>query len=416
MTTTGAAQGFTTRAIHAGQEPDPATGAVIVPIYATTTYAQDGVGGLRTGLGTGYEYSRSGNPTRTALEAALAALEAPPGVTARALTFASGLAAEDALLRVVTRPGDHVVVGDDAYGGTYRLIARVLGPWGVEHTTAPLGDPDAVAAAIVPGRTRLVWAETPTNPLLGVADISTLADVAHRAGALLVVDNTFATPYLQNPLALGADVVVHSTTKYIGGHSDVVGGALVVADGSTGPADGSGSPVPVDPHTGEPLADRLAFLQNAMGAVPGPFDAFLTLRGLKTLAVRMDRHCDNAEAIVEWLDARTDVVEVRYPGLAGSPGHDVALKQMRRFGGMVSFRPTGGRDAALAVCAATRVFTLAESLGGIESLIEHPADMTHASVTGSALEVPDDLVRLSVGIEDVDDLLADLDRALAAAR
>jgi cystathionine gamma-synthase len=407
-----ATQGFTTRAIHAGQDPDPATGAVIVPIYATTTYAQDGVGGLRTGLGTGYEYSRSGNPTRTALEAALAAVEAPPGGSARALAFASGLAAEDALLRAVTRPGDHVVVGDDAYGGTYRLIARVLGPWGVEHATAPLGDAEAVAAAIVPGRTRLVWAETPTNPLLGVADISTLADVAHRAGALLVVDNTFATPYLQHPLALGADVVVHSTTKYIGGHSDVVGGALVVADGPGG----AGSPVPVDLHTGEPLADRLAFLQNAMGAVPGPFDAFLTLRGLKTLAVRMDRHCDNAETIAEWLDARSDVVEVRYPGLAGSPGHDVALKQMRRFGGMVSFRPAGGRDAALAVCAATRVFTLAESLGGIESLIEHPAAMTHASVTGSALEVPDDLVRLSVGIEDVDDLLADLDWALAAAR
>jgi cystathionine gamma-synthase len=407
VTDAGAAQGFTTRAIHAGQDPDPATGAVIVPIYATTTFAQDGVGGLRTGLGAGYEYSRSANPTRTALEAALAAVEAPPGGTARALAFASGLAAEDALLRALTRPGDHVVVGDDAYGGTYRLIARVLGPWGVDHATAPLGDADAVAAAMLPGRTRVVWVETPTNPLLGVADIAALADVAHRAGALLVVDNTFATPYLQTPLALGADVVVHSTTKYVGGHSDVVGGALVVAEGADGPA---------DPHTGESLADRLAFLQNAMGAVPGPFDAFLTLRGLKTLAVRMDRHCDNAETVAEWLDARSDVLEVRYPGLIGSPGHDVAVKQMRRFGGMVSFRPAGGRDAALAVCAATRVFILAESLGGIESLIEHPADMTHASVTGSALEVPDDLIRLSVGIEDVDDLLADLDRALAAAR
>jgi cystathionine gamma-synthase len=403
----GSQHGFTTRAIHAGQDPDPSTGAVIVPIYATTTFAQDGVGGLRTALGTGYEYSRSGNPTRTALEAALAAVEAPPGATARALTFASGLAAEDALLRALTRPGAHVVIGDDAYGGTYRLIARVLGPWGVDHATAALGDADAVAAAIVPGRTTVVWAETPTNPLLGVADISALADVAHRAGALLVVDNTFATPYLQHPLALGADVVVHSTTKYIGGHSDVVGGALVVPDG-TG--------APIDPHTGELLADRLAFLQNAMGAVPGPFDAFLTLRGLKTLGVRMDRHCDNAEAIAEWLDARSDVVEVLYPGLMGSPGHDVALKQMRRFGGMVSFRPAGGRDGALAVCANTRVFTLAESLGGIESLIEHPGVMTHVSVTGSALEVPDDVVRLSVGIEDVEDLVADLDRALSAAR
>lgn len=395
--------GFTTRAIHAGQDPAPASGAVIVPIYATTTYAQERVGVPRSGLGTGYEYSRSANPTRTALESALAALEAPPERPARALAYASGLAAEDCLLRAVTRPGDHVVLGDDAYGGTYRLIAQVLGPWGVDHTTTATGDPDTVAAAIVPGRTRVVWVETPTNPLLGVSDIAALADVAHGAGALLVVDNTFATPYLQTPLALGADVVVHSTTKYIGGHSDVVGGALVLS---------AGDATPTDPHTGQPLVDRLAFLQNAMGAVPGPFDAFLTLRGLKTLALRMDRHCDNAEAVAAWLAGHPGVVDVRYPGLPSSAGHDIALKQMRRFGGMVSFRPVGGKDAALTVCASTQLFVLAESLGGIESLIEHPAVMTHASVAGSPLQVPDDVVRLSVGIEDVDDIISDLDRAL----
>ncbi len=403
MITDFSTTGFATRAIHSGQDPDPATGAVVTPIYATSTYAQDGVGGLRDGLGTGYEYSRSGNPTRTALESALAALEAPRGGHARGLTFASGLAGEDALIRTVTRPGDHIVVGNDAYGGTYRLISKIAGPWGVEHTTTDMSDATAVAAAARPGRTRLVWLETPTNPLLGVADISAVAEAAHSVGALLVVDSTFASPYLQNPLELGADVVVHSTTKYIGGHSDVVGGALVVADG------------PLDPHTGESLADRLAYHQNAMGAVPGPFDAFLTLRGLKTLAVRMDRHCDNAEAVVAFLANHRGVARVLYPGVADSVGHDVALKQMRRFGGMVSVRLAGGAPVALAMCAATRVFTLAESLGGVESLIEYPATMTHASVAGSALEVPDDLVRLSVGIEDIDDLIADLDRALSAA-
>jgi len=376
--------GFETRAIHAGQAPDPATGDVVVPIHQTSTFAQDGVGGLRGG----YEYSRSANPTRTALEECLAALEG--GSTG--LAFASGLAAEDTLLRSVCRPGDHVVVPDDAYGGTYRLIARVLDRWGVTHTAVPLGDLDAVAAATT-DRTRLVWCETPTNPLLGVADVAALAAIAHDAGARLAVDNTFASPYLQQPLALGADVVVHSTTKYLGGHSDVVGGALVVVD------DG--------------LADELRFHQNAMGSIPGPFDSWLVLRGAKTLAVRMERHCDNAEAIVAFLDEHPAVAEVLYPGRPDHPGHAVAARQMRRFGGMVSFRLVGGEEAAVRACGLTQVFTLAESLGGVESLIEHPARMTHASVAGSALEVPADLVRLSVGIETLDDLRADLDRALS---
>jgi len=381
-------QGFATRAIHAGQEPDAQTGAVVPPIHQVSTFKQDGVGGLRGG----YEYSRSANPTRTALEECLAALEG--GV--RALAFASGLAAEDTLLRTVLSPGDHVVLPDDAYGGTYRLFARVLQRWGVEHTPAHMPDAAAVAAAVQPGRTKLIWVETPSNPLLGVSDIAALARVAHDAGALLVVDNTFASPYLQQPLTLGADVVVHSTTKYLGGHSDVIGGALIVGDAE--------------------LAQQLAFHQNAMGAVPGPFDSWLVLRGVKTLAVRMDRHCDNARAVVDLLTSHPDVTEVFWPGLPTHVGHEVAAKQMRDFGGMVSFRVRGGVDAALRVCAATTVFTLAESLGGVESLIEHPGKMTHASVAGSALEVPADLVRLSVGIEDVTDLLRDLDQALAAAR
>lgn len=401
-------QGFSTRAIHVGSEPDPATGAVIPPIYATSTFAQDGVGGLRTGLGVGYEYSRSGNPTRTALELALAAVESAAGQPTRAMSFASGLAAEDAVIRTLTRPGDHVVLPGDAYGGTYRLFARVAEPWGVQFTTTPTDDLDALEAAIQPGRTRFVWVETPTNPLLGITDVGAVAERAHAAGALLVVDNTFATPYLQNPLELGADVVVHSTTKYVGGHSDVVGGALVVrAPEAEGTA--------LDPHTSEPLADRLAWHQNAMGAVSGPFDAFLTLRGLKTLAVRMERHSSSAEVVATHLQSHPAVAQVLYPGLASHPGHDVAAAQMRRFGGMVSFRLRNGRDAALKACASTSVFTLAESLGGIESLIEHPGAMTHGSVAGTALEVPDDLVRLSVGLEDVEDLLEDLDRALAAA-
>jgi len=376
---------FETLAIHAGYEPDPTTGAVIPPIYATSTYKQDGVGGLRNG----YEYSRSGNPTRAALEGALAAVEGG----AAGFAFASGLAAEDTLIRSLLAPGDHLVIPDDAYGGTFRLVDKVARPWGVEHSAAPVHDTDAVAAVVRPGETRLVWAETPTNPLLNVADIAALAEVAHAAGALLVVDNTFASPYLQQPLALGADVVVHSTTKYVGGHSDVVGGALVVKDPE--------------------VAERIAFHQNSMGAVPGPFDAFLTHRGLKTLPVRMDRHCDNAERVADFLSSHPAVGEVIYPGLESHPGHEVARRQMRRFGGMVSFRVTGGREAALRLCERTRVFTLGESLGGVESLVEHPGLMTHASVAGTDLEVPDDLVRLSVGIEHADDLVADLEQALA---
>jgi cystathionine gamma-synthase len=401
------AHGFSTQAIHAGSEPDPATGAVVTPIYATSTYAQDGVGALRTGLGAGYEYSRSGNPTRAALEECLAVLESPAGSPARGFAFASGLAAEDAVLRSVLTPGDHLVIGNDAYGGTYRLISRVAGPWGVEHSTADLTDLAAVRASLRAGRTRVLWVETPTNPLLGVADIAALGAIAHDAGALLVVDNTFATPYLQNPLALGADVVVHSTTKYCGGHSDVVGGAVVVGRDVVAPWTDGVAGLPAD------VAERVGFHQNAMGAVAGPFDAWLVQRGLKTLSVRMERHCDNAERLAEFLVGHPRVSQVLYPGLPGHPGHDVARRQMRRFGGMVSFRPVGGVEEALSVCKRTDVFTLAESLGGVESLIELPGRMTHASVAGSALEVPDDLVRLSVGIEDADDLLRDLDRALA---
>jgi cystathionine gamma-synthase len=383
--------GFSTRAIHAGQDPDPLTGAVVPPIYQVSTYKQDGVGGLRGG----YEYSRSANPTRTALEECLAALEGG----SRGFAFASGLAAEDTLLRAVARPGDHAVVPDDAYGGTYRLFAKVAEPWGLAHTPAHLGDLDAVRAAIRPGQTKLVWAETPTNPLLGIADSAALAEIAHDAGALLVVDNTFATSYLQSPIALGADVVVHSTTKYAGGHSDVVGGALVT------------SPLLAADAFAD-LDDRIAFHQNSMGAVAGPFDAWLVLRGLKTLAVRMDRHCDNAEQVVQFLSEHPRVSHVLYPGLDTHPGHEVAARQMRRFGGMVSFRLRGGVEEALAACKRAEVFTLGESLGGVESLIEHPGRMTHASVAGSVLEVPDDLVRLSVGIEDVGDLVADLEQLL----
>jgi cystathionine gamma-synthase len=394
--------GFSTRAIHAGQDPDPTTGAVVPPIHQVSTYKQDGVGGLRGG----YEYSRSANPTRTALETAIAAAETPTGFgTARGFAFSSGLAAEDTFLRAVLRPGDHVVLPDDAYGGSYRLVARVFGPWGVDHTAVDLADLDAVEAALIHGRTRVLWVETPTNPLLGVSDIAALAHLAHAAGALLFVDNTFATPYLQQPITLGADVVVHSTTKYIGGHSDVVGGALVVADGATMPGGLEA------PDGGTSVADAVAFHQNSSGAVAGPFDAWLTLRGLKTLSVRMDRHCANAHAVAGYLEQHPRVAQVLYPGLASHPGHEVASRQMRDYGGMVSFR-AGSEDAALDLCARTRVFTLAESLGGVESLVEHPGRMTHASVAGSALEVPSDLVRLSVGIEDVEDLLSDLEQAL----
>ncbi|MGH3566708.1 MAG: cystathionine gamma-synthase [Pseudonocardia sp.] len=379
-------RGFSTNAIHAGQEPDPTTGSVIVPIHATSTFAQDGVGGTRGG----YEYSRSANPTRTALQECLAALEGGR----HGIAFGSGMGATDVLLRVLLRPGDHVILPHDAYGGTFRLVDKVLVAWGVEYTPVDLADLDALRAALRPA-TRVIWCETPTNPLLGIADIAAVAGVAGSVNARLVVDNTFASPYLQNPLALGADVVLHSTTKYVGGHSDVVGGALVTSDGE--------------------LAERLAFLQNAVGSVPGPFDAWLTLRGAKTLAVRMERHSDNAERIVEVLTHHRAVERVLYPGLPGHPGHEVAAKQMRRFGGMVSFLVAGGRKAAMRVCGATELFTLAESLGGVESLIEHPGAMTHASVAGSALEVPDSLVRLSVGIEDVADLVEDLQTALDAA-
>ncbi|GAB3684060.1 cystathionine gamma-synthase [Angustibacter aerolatus] len=380
--------GFSTRAIHAGQEPDALTGAVVPPIHQVSTYKQDGVGGLRGG----YEYSRSANPTRTALEECLAALEGG----SRGFAFASGLAAEDTLLRAVTTPGSHAVIPNDAYGGTYRLFAKVTHPWGLDYSPTDLGDLDAVRAAIRP-ETSVVWIETPTNPLLSIADVAAIAELAHAVGAVVVVDNTFATPYLQSPLELGADVVVHSTTKYAGGHSDVVGGALVT----------STNPVRDD------LDERIAFHHNSMGAVAGPFDAWLVLRGLKTLAIRMERHCDNAERVVEMLQAHPRVGAVLYPGLASHPNHEVAAKQMRRFGGMVSFRLRGGVEEALTVCKRAELFILGESLGGVESLIEHPGQMTHASAAGSLLEVPNDLVRLSVGIEDGDDLLADLEQALS---
>jgi cystathionine gamma-synthase len=381
-----ATQGFSTRAIHAGQEPDPATGSVIPPIYATSTFIQDGVGGVRAG---GYEYSRSANPTRTALEECMAALEGGR----YGFAFASGLAAEDTLLRTIADPGSHFVVPHDAYGGTFRLFSKVHQRWGVAVDPAPLADLAAVEAAITPGLTTAVWVETPTNPLLAIADIAAIAELAHAAGALVVVDNTFASPYLQQPLALGADVVVHSTTKYCGGHSDVIGGAMVVND--------------------DDLAERIRFHQNAIGGVPSPFDCWLVLRGLRTLSVRMDRHCENAEQVAAFLVDHPLVPQVYFPGLPSHPGHDLAKRQMLRFGGMVSFTVAGGEEAALEVCGRTKVITLGESLGGVESLIEHPARMTHASVSGTQLEVPPDLIRLSVGIEDIRDLIQDLDQALS---
>ncbi|MGH8910642.1 MAG: cystathionine gamma-synthase [Egibacteraceae bacterium] len=372
--------GFATRAIHAGQDPDPATGAVTVPVHQTSTFAQTEVGAHR-----GWDYARSGNPTRDALETALASLEG----ARHGFAFASGLAACDAVLRGCA-PGDHVVMANDVYGGTYRQLARVHAPWGLAFDPVDLGDLDRVAAAWRPA-TRMLWIETPTNPLMTVFDIAALAAFAHERGALAVVDNTFATPYLQQPLRLGADVVVHSTTKYLGGHSDVVGGAVLTSD--------------------DRVAEQVGFLQNAVGAVPGPWDVFLVLRGIKTLAVRMRAHCDNARVVVAVLRAHPAVRDVLYPGLPDHPGHDAAARQMRDFGGMVSFRMADA-EAALKACARFRVFTLAESLGGVESLVEHPGRMTHQSVAGSPLEVPDDLVRLSVGIEDAADLIADLDQAL----
>ncbi|EFG75112.1 Cys/Met metabolism PLP-dependent enzyme [Mycobacterium parascrofulaceum ATCC BAA-614] len=381
---TGHFTGLATKAIHAGYRPDPATGAVNAPIYASSTFAQDGVGALRGG----FEYARTGNPTRAALEASLAAVEG--GGYARA--FASGMAATDCALRAMLRPGDHVIIPTDAYGGTFRLIDKVFTQWGVRYTPVALSDVDAVRAAITP-QTRLIWVETPTNPLLSIADIAALAGLGQQSSVKVLVDNTFASPALQQPLTLGADVVLHSTTKYIGGHSDVVGGALVTDDPE--------------------LDAAFAFLQNGAGAVPGPFDAYLTMRGLKTLVLRMQRHSENAWAVAEFLAGHPAVSAVLYPGLPGHPGHDVAARQMRGFGGMVSVRMRGGRQAARDLCGRTEVFILAESLGGVESLIEHPSAMTHASTAGSQLEVPDDLVRLSVGIEDVADLLADLGQALA---
>jgi cystathionine gamma-synthase len=375
--------GLSTKAIHAGYRPDAATGAVNAPIYASSTFAQDGVGGLRGG----FEYARTGNPTRAALEAALAAVE--DGSFGRA--FSSGMAAGDCALRAVLRPGDHVVIPDDAYGGTFRLIDKVFSHWGVLHTPVALSDLDAVRAALTP-QTRLIWVETPTNPLLSIADIAGIAQIGVENGAKVLVDNTFASPALQQPLTLGADIVLHSTTKYIGGHSDVVGGALVTSD--------------------EELDAAFGFLQNGAGAVPGPFDAYLTMRGLKTLVLRMQRHSENAAAVAQFLAEHPAVGSVLYPGLPTHPGHQVAARQMHGFGGMVSVRMRGGRAAAQALCASTRVFILAESLGGVESLIEHPGAMTHASTAGSQLEVPDDLVRLSVGIEDEADLIADLEQAL----
>lgn len=375
-------KGFNTRAIHVGSEPDPVTGAVNPPVYLTSTYAQDAVGVIRFS-----DYARGDNPTRAALEACLADLEeARYGVA-----FASGLAGEDALLRTLA-PGDHVIMGADAYGGTYRLLTSIFGAWGVTVSTVDLGDSDALKGAFG-DTTKMLWVETPSNPMLTVVSIDALATHAHSHGALLVVDNTFATPYLQRPLTLGADVVVHSTTKYVGGHSDVIGGFVATNN--------------------DEVASQLKFHQYAIGAVPGPLDCYLLLRGLKTLGVRMERHCDNARAIAYFLVNHDAVEDVYFPGLAGHPGHEVARTQMSDFGGMVSFTVRGGVDVARKVCESTTVFTLAESLGGVESLIELPSVMTHLSAAGSTLEPPSNLVRLSVGIEDLDDLLEDLATALA---
>ena len=374
---------FATRAIHAGQAPDPVTGAIIPPIYQASTHVQDGIGGLREG----FEYNRSGNPTRSSLETQLAALEGG----ASALSFASGLSAEDALLRGLLGPGDHVLLGNDVYGGTYRLLTKVLAKWGITTTTVELADADAIRAALRP-ETRIVWLETPSNPLLKIVDIAQIAEIAHAAGAALVVDNTFASPALQLPLSLGADLVVHSTTKYLGGHSDVLGGAVVFGD--------------------DRFREDVKFQQFAVGAVSAPLDAWLTTRGIKTLAVRMRQHSENAQAIAEWASDRAEFSEVFYPGLAAHPGHEIAAKQMSGFGGMLSLGLAAGADAARTFAESTELFQLAESLGGVESLIGYPSDMTHASVRGTALAVPENVVRLSVGIEDAGDLIADLEQAL----
>ena len=382
---TTAARAFASLAVHAGQEFDPTTGAVIPPVHFSTTYAQDGIGGLRQG----YEYGRSANPTRTALQTQLAAIEGG----AHAFSFASGLAAEDTLLRAVLSPGDEVLLGNDVYGGTYRLLARVLGPWGVRLRVVDTSDADAVRAAVAERAPRMLWVETPSNPLLRITDIAGLSAIGRESGALVVVDNTFATPPLQQPLLLGADVVVHSTTKYLGGHSDVVGGALVMDD--------------------DALAERVGFLQFAVGAVSGPLDAWLTTRGIKTLDVRMQRHSENAMRIAEYLAGHERVAQVHYPGLAAHPGHAIAARQMSAFGGIVSVALESG-EAARRFAESTRLFQLAESLGGVESLVNYPDAMTHASVRGTDAAVPEEVVRLSVGIEDSADLLADIEQALRA--
>ncbi|GLB66725.1 cystathionine gamma-synthase [Arthrobacter mangrovi] len=384
--------GFNTTAIHAGQEPDPLTGAVIPPIYQTSTFVQDGINVLRAG----HEYSRGSNPTRNGFEAQLTALEHG----AAGFAFASGLAAEDALLRALLRPGDHIVLGGDGYGGTNRLVNHLLGPWGVANTAVDITDLDAVAAAVRPGETALLWVETPSNPLLGIADLAGWARVAHDAGALLVVDNTFASPYLQRPLDLGADVVVHSTTKYIGGHSDVLGGAVVVADRA---------------FRGKALAEAVGYQQFAGGAVAGPQDCYLAARGLKTLGLRMERHGSNALALARWLRDQPGIAEVLYPGLPEHPGHELAARQMSGFGGIVSLQFAAGEAAARTFAESTRLFALSVSLGGVESLVCYCSEMTHASVRGTELAVPTDLVRLSVGVEDVADLRADLAAGLEAA-
>ncbi|KAA9089742.1 cystathionine gamma-synthase [Microbacterium radiodurans] len=383
MSTHDSARGLASLAVHAGQEFDPTTGAVIPPVHFSTTFAQDGIGGLRGG----YEYGRSGNPTRTALQTQIAALEGG----AHGLSFASGLAAEDVLLRAALQPGDEVLLGNDVYGGTHRLLARVLAPWGVKLRVVDMSDLDAVRAAVAERAPQVLWVETPSNPLLRITDIAGLAAIGHDAGALVVVDNTFATPALQRPLALGADVVVHSTTKYLGGHSDVVGGALVLDD--------------------DALAEKIGFLQYAAGAVSGPMDAWLTTRGIKTLDVRMQRHSENAGAIAAFLESHDRVSRVFYPGLASHPGHELAARQMRRFGGMLSLALESGAEARR-FAESTRLFQLAESLGGVESLVNYPDAMTHASVRGTEAAVPVEVVRLSVGIESIDDLLADVEQAL----
>jgi cystathionine gamma-synthase len=375
---------FATRAIHTGQEFDPTTGSVIPPIYQTSTFVQDGIGGFRGG----YEYARGGNPTRTSLETLIAGLEGG----AHGFSFSSGLAGEDILLRAVLKPGDHVVMGNDVYGGTHRLVNRVFVPWGVTLDTVEMTDLDAVRAALTP-ETRVLWLETPSNPLMKITDIAALAELGHAAGVLVVVDNTFASPYLQTPLALGADVVTHSTTKYLGGHSDVLGGAVVIDD--------------------DELAEKLQFLQFAVGPVSGPMDAWLTVRGIKTLPVRMRQHSENAQAIAEALVGHPAIERIYYPGLADHPGHDIAARQMRGFGGMISLALAGGPAAARKFAESTELFQLAESLGGVESLIGYPSEMTHASVRGTALEVPENIVRLSVGIEGTNDLIADLQAGLA---